>query len=122
MPSSLGCSRMLIRSLQLIGVEDSHLGAHTRPIRFVEIKKHRRRPVAALLLIAMQEVRADPLGAQKIALGRQKRQLVGDVELAELGAELDAIEDRHTFAQADMFRPKVTMSFDNPARASARFE
>jgi hypothetical protein len=72
--------------------------------------------IAAEFLDSLEQSRSDPSGADKVALCSQKGQLVGDIQLAKLLIELDAVENGDWISEADMLGTQVPVSFDDPTR------
>ncbi len=82
-------------------------------MRFVKCRDFRGKPIAADSPVFRHDRLADVTGPQAIALHCQKRQLVGHVDPAEIGVELDAIENYRRIDKTDMLGPQITVAFDD---------
>src|SRR5881392_3446763 len=96
----------LRRALELVSSQCGYLRPHASAVGLVESDKNWRRNIAALPTIRREQLRTHPVGSQEITLRGQKRQLVGHVDPAEIGAKFDAVEDLNRLAEANMLWPQ----------------
>ena len=98
---------------------DRQARAQHRPMTPIEQKK----PAGGVVIQGERQMSPDPLGspeaAETFAFQMQEGDFIERIERPQLWVEFQTVDDRHGFAEPDMFGAKVAMGIDETPRANS---
>ena len=92
---------------------DGDPGTPERAVDAIEVQQRRRRLVPGRVTVGVQAPLSHPRVSETFAFERQERQLVGGIEHAQLLVELQTVDDRRPWVEADVFGTQITMTVDH---------
>ena len=106
----------------LLGAQQRHLGAHLRAVGGEEREQRVAAGIAARgAVLPHQRVRkVGP--ARLVELHERERQVGRDVDPAQRGLELDAVDDADALAEQDVLEPQVAVAVAHEPAGGARVE
>ena len=110
------------RAWELGPAQERDLRAHERAVGGVEGDQRIRARVAAGVPVGIDEDLAEALAAERGQIEHEEGEVVGHVQLAQPGVELDAVDDSHAIAEEDVFGAEVPVALADLPAAGARPE